>query len=71
MGVYEMMVMNSELRKAVAEAVDLDVLRDKAFREGMKPLRISGAMKIAAGLTTLDEVMNVAPPPGGDRRQRR
>jgi general secretion pathway protein E len=36
----------------------------------MKPLRISGAMKIAAGLTTIDEIMKVAPPPGGDRRQR-
>jgi general secretion pathway protein E len=71
MGVYEMMVMNPELRKAVAEEVDLEALRDKAFREGMKPLRISGAMKIAAGLTTIDEVMNVAPPPGGDRRHRR
>ena len=29
----------------------------------MKPLRISGAMKIAAGVTTVDEVMKVAPPP--------
>jgi general secretion pathway protein E len=71
MGVYEMMVMTPELRKAVAEQADLEALRDKAFREGMKPLRISGAMKIAAGLTTIDEVMNVAPPPGGDRRHRR
>jgi general secretion pathway protein E len=71
MGVYEMMVMTTELRKAVAEQADLEALRDKAFREGMKPLRISGAMKIAAGLTTIDEVMNVAPPPGGDRRHRR
>ncbi len=35
----------------------------------MKPLRISGAMKIAAGMTTIDEVMKVAPPPQGDRRQ--
>ena len=70
MGVYEMMVMTPDLRKAVADGVDLDALRDKAFREGMKPLRISGAMKIAAGLTTVDEVMTVAPPPGGDRRHR-
>jgi general secretion pathway protein E len=28
----------------------------------MKPLRVSGAMKIAAGLTTMDEVLKVAPP---------
>jgi hypothetical protein len=35
----------------------------------MKPLRITGAMKAAAGLTTIDEVLTVAPPPTGDRRQ--
>jgi general secretion pathway protein E len=70
MGLYEMMVMNPELRKALSAETDLDTLRDKGFREGMKPLRISGAMKIAAGVTTVDEVMTVAPPPGGDRRHR-
>jgi general secretion pathway protein E len=37
-------------------------LRDTAYREGMKPLRISGAIKVAAGSTTLDEVIKVAPP---------
>ena len=30
----------------------------------MKPLRISGAMKVAPGVTTFDEVIKVAPPPG-------
>ena len=67
-GIYEMMVMTPDLRKAVSEATDLDGLRERAYREGMKPLRINGAMKIASGLTTIDEVMTVAPPPGGDRR---
>ena len=66
MGIYEMMVMTPDLRKAVTAATDIDSLRDRAFREGMKPLRISGAMKIAAGVTTIDEVMTVASP--GDRR---
>jgi general secretion pathway protein E len=69
MGIYETMVMTPELRKAITHETDLDTLRDRAFREGMKPLRISGAMKIAAGVTTIDEVMTVAPPPVGDRRQ--
>jgi general secretion pathway protein E len=69
MGIYETLVMTPELRKAVTDETDLDALREKAFKEGMKPLRISGAQKIATGLTTLDEVMSVAPPPGGDRRQ--
>jgi glutamate synthase (NADPH/NADH) large chain len=36
-------------------------IRDQAFKDGMKPLRVSGAMKIAGGLTTADEVMKVAP----------
>ena len=67
-GIYETMVMTPDLRKAVADETDLDQLRERAFREGMKPLRLSGAMKIASGVTTIDEVMTVAPPPGGDRR---
>jgi general secretion pathway protein E len=28
----------------------------------MKPLRLSGALKVAAGITTLAEVVKVAPP---------
>ncbi len=27
----------------------------------MKPLRVSGAMKVASGITTAEEVMKVAP----------
>ena len=37
-------------------------LRDLASREGMRPLRISGALKVAQGLTSLEEVTKVAPP---------
>ena len=70
-GIYETMVMTPELRKAISEETNLDALRDRAYREGMKPLRISGAMKIAAGQTTIEEVMTAAPPPVGDRRQAR
>jgi general secretion pathway protein E len=68
-GIYETMVMNSELRKILTDETDLDLLREKAYKEGMKPLRITGAMKVAAGVTTIDEVIAVAPPPSGDRRQ--
>ena len=68
-GIYETMVMTPELRKFITDETDLDQLREKAYKEGMKPLRITGAMKVAAGLTTVDEVLTVAPPPSGDRRQ--
>jgi general secretion pathway protein E len=67
-GIYETLVMNGELRKALTAQTDLDGLRERAYREGMKPLRLSGAMKIAAGLTTIDEVLTVAPPPIMDRQ---
>ena len=70
-GIYETMMMTPELRKAlISNETDLDTLRDRAYREGMKPLRIGGAMKIAAGLTSVEEVMSVAPP-AADRRQSR
>jgi general secretion pathway protein E len=68
-GIYETMMMTPDVRKFVTEDTDLDQLREKAYKDGMKPLRITGAMKVAAGLTTIDEVMAVAPPPSGDRRQ--
>jgi general secretion pathway protein E len=61
-GIYEILLMSPEIRKLVTPTTDIARVREMAFREGMKPLRISGAMKIAAGTTTLDEVIKVAPP---------
>jgi general secretion pathway protein E len=61
-GIYEMMVLNNPLRNLITDKTEMDKLRELAYREGVKPLRISGAMKVAAGITTVDEVMKVAPP---------
>jgi len=61
-GLYEIMLMSPEIRRLVTPGTDLARLREQAYREGMKPLRISGAMKVAAGQTTLEEVIKVAPP---------
>jgi len=68
-GIYETMMMTNELKRVISAETDLVVLQEKAYKEGMKPLRISGALKVAAGLTTVDEVLQTAPPPTGDRRQ--
>jgi general secretion pathway protein E len=62
LGLYEILMMSPELRKQVNAQSDVAKLRDLAWREGMRPLRISGALKVAAGLTSLDEVVKVAPP---------
>jgi general secretion pathway protein E len=61
-GIYEIMPMSTEIRKQVVHGPELSRLREQAMREGMKPLRIAGAKKVAAGLTTIAEVIKVAPP---------
>jgi general secretion pathway protein E len=61
-GIYEIMPMSAEIRKQVVHGPELSRLREQAMREGMKPLRIAGAKKVAAGLTTIAEVIKVAPP---------
>jgi general secretion pathway protein E len=61
MGIYEIMPLSAELKQRIASKADLDSLRQQAMREGMKSLRIAGAKKVAAGLTTIEEVMKVAP----------
>ncbi|WP_374403982.1 GspE/PulE family protein [Niveibacterium sp.] len=61
-GLYEILLMNPTLRALVTRDADIAALRTQAYRDGMKPLRVSGAMKVASGITTLDEVLKVVPP---------
>jgi general secretion pathway protein E len=61
-GIYETLMYSQALKSLVTQNADPSALRELAFKEGMKPLRISGAMKVGAGLTTIDEVLKVAPP---------
>ncbi|HQO29339.1 MAG TPA: type II/IV secretion system protein, partial [Accumulibacter sp.] len=61
-GLYEILTLSPDIKQAISDQRDIARIRDLAFREGMKPLRISGAMKVAAGMTTLAEVFKVAPP---------
>ena len=68
MGIYETMVLSPEVKRHITNTTDLETFREAAYKDGLKPLRINGAMKVAAGLTTVEEILNTAPPPGGDRR---
>ncbi|MET4677882.1 MULTISPECIES: GspE/PulE family protein [unclassified Luteibacter] len=61
-GVYEMMPMTGRLRSMISAELDLGRFGAAALREGMKPLRISAAAQVAAGITTVREVLNVLPP---------
>jgi general secretion pathway protein E len=61
-GIYETLLFTGSIKALVAEKAEIAALREQAFKEGMKPLRISGAMKVGAGVTTVDEILKVAPP---------
>ena len=62
-GVYEILLLSPGVKKLVTADADMTKIRDQGYKEGMKPLRISGAMKVAQGVTTMEEVLRVAPPP--------
>jgi len=56
------MLHSPAVKQLIASGAEMAKVRDQALKEGMKPLRVSGAMKIGAGLTTVDEVLKVSPP---------
>jgi general secretion pathway protein E len=60
-GVYEIMLINDAMKPLISADTDLVALRRHAFKEGMRSLRLSGAQKVAAGLTTIEEVLRVTP----------
>lgn len=60
-GIYEILPVSRELSRLITADFDLDTLREKGMREGMRTLRLSGAQKVAAGLTTPEEVLRVTP----------
>jgi len=60
-GLYEMLSISNELRRLVASVAHPGLIKEQAIKDGLKPLKLAGAQKIAAGLTTLEEVMKVVP----------
>ncbi len=61
-GIYEVMLLSPAIKRLVSSQPELGKIREQAYKEGMKSLRISGAVKVATGVTTFDEVLKVAPP---------
>ncbi len=61
-GMYEMMPINDALKQEINADFNLANFRKAAIRQGMKPLNLAGAQKVARGLTTIEEVLKVAPP---------
>jgi len=60
-GIYELLPMTDNIKAVVQESADVGKIRMAGMKEGMKTLRLSGALKVVAGKTTVDEVIRVAP----------
>ena len=64
-GIYEILPMSPTVQALITDTASIDDLRKAGMKEGMRTLRLSGAQKVAAGETTIEEVMRVAPLPHG------
>jgi general secretion pathway protein E len=60
-GVYEILVLSNEMKRIVGDGASVGQIKQQAYREGLQPLRLAGARKIADGITTIEEVMRVVP----------
>jgi type IV pilus assembly protein PilB len=56
-GLYEVMEINDELRELILVGASALEIKKKALEQGMITLRRSGLQKVAAGLTTMEEVL--------------
>ena len=62
MGIYELLSVTEAFKGLVQHDVGPAPLRKQAVADGMRPLRLAGAMRAAEGLTTLPEVIAATPP---------
>jgi general secretion pathway protein E len=61
-GLYELLPLGSRLRGLIRADMDLAGFSRAARAEGLRTLRRAGLEKVAAGLTTIEEVLTVLPP---------
>ena len=62
MGLYEVLTVSEVFKDKVNQAPSIDALRRQAVADGMRPLRLAGALRVAEGVTTLEEVLSATPP---------
>ncbi|MGY2403317.1 GspE/PulE family protein [Pseudomonas sp. SDO5271_S396] len=60
-GVYEIMVLDDDLKALITPGTDVQALRHAATARGMCSLRMAAMHKVKAGQTTMTEVLRVTP----------
>ncbi|OGB28168.1 MAG: type II secretion system protein E [Burkholderiales bacterium RIFCSPLOWO2_12_FULL_61_40] len=62
MGLYELLVVSEAFKTRFSADPGIDALRRQAVTDGMRPLRLAGALRVAEGLTVMEEVLVSTPP---------
>ncbi len=62
LGLYELLVVTEGFKEKVSKEPNIDALRRQAVADGMRPLRLGGALKVAEGLSTIEEILASTPP---------
>jgi general secretion pathway protein E len=62
MGLYELLTVTEAFKEKVSREPVMDALRRQGIADGMRPLRLAGALRVAEGQTTLEEVLTATPP---------
>ena len=62
LGLYELLMVTESFKDKVSKEPNIDALRRQAVADGMRPLRLGGALKVAEGLTTIEEILASTPP---------
>ena len=58
-GLFEVLEVTKEVKKLITEKADSDIILKKAIDEGMTTMLDDGLMKVAKGVTTIQEVLRV------------
>jgi len=58
-GVYELMLINEEIQDLIYQRANAGVIKKAALNAGLQTLRMDGARKVLAGVTTIAEVLRV------------
>ena len=58
-GIHELLLIDEEIRSLITQRMDSTTIKRAAFKKGFKTLRMDGATKVLAGITSVQEVLLV------------
>jgi general secretion pathway protein E len=62
MGLYELLTVTEAFKEKVGPDLNMAVLRRQGVTDGMRPLRLAGALRVAEGQSTIEEILSATPP---------